>query len=67
MNCMFTRTAALMSRSFWLETQVEICMWRPRMKSVSRAPSPVRRCSSGWSAKSSITTKGIFTCDKLLS
>ena len=29
----------------------------PRMKSVSRAPSPVRRCSSGWSAKSSITTK----------
>ena len=26
MNCMFTRTAALMSRSFWELTQVEICM-----------------------------------------
>ena len=49
--------AASISHSFWEDTQVEICMCRPRMKSVSSAPSPVRRWSSGWSAKSSITTR----------
>ena len=48
---------ALMSLSFWDETQVLICMWRPRMNSVSKAPSPVLRCNSGWSAKSSTTIK----------
>ena len=56
MNCMFTRTAALIRRSFCDETQVLICMCLPRMNSVSRAPSPVLRWSSGWSAKSSMTT-----------
>ena len=34
---MFTRTAALMSLSFWELTQVLICRCRPLMKSVSRA------------------------------
>ena len=37
-NCMFTRTAALMSRSFCELTQVLICTCRPLMKRVSRAP-----------------------------
>ena len=50
MNCMLTRTAALISRSFWDETHVLICVWRPLMNSVSKAPSPVFRCNSGWSA-----------------
>ena len=35
---MFTRTAALMSLNFWELTQVLICVCRPWMKSVSRAP-----------------------------
>ena len=37
-NCMFTRTAALMSLSFCELTQVLICVCRPLMKRVSRAP-----------------------------
>ena len=51
---MFTRTAALMSRSFCELTQVLICMRRPLIKRVSRALRGL--CNCGVSAKSSMTT-----------